>query len=116
MRSLVVVVDEPSVEVSLQLVDRQVDLLTEGDPVEFVKDGAMKALANAIGLRAFSLGAAVVDVLDGQIELVIVALGTAKLGAAIGQHARQTDAVLVVKRHHSIIEDLGRGDRGLAIV
>jgi hypothetical protein len=52
----------------------------------------------------------------GQIELVIVALGAAKLGAAIGQHARQADAVLVVKRHHPIIEDLGRGDRGLAIV
>ena len=57
-----------------------------------------------------------VDVLDGQIELVLVALGAAKLGAAIGQHARQRDAVLVVKRYHPIIEDLGRGDWGLAIV
>ena len=67
-------------------------------------------------LRALGLGAAVVDVLDGQIELVFVALGAAELGAAIGQHARQADAVLVIKRHHPIIEDLGRGDRGLAIV
>jgi hypothetical protein len=76
----------------------------------------MEALANAIGLRAFGLGAAVVDVLDGEVELVFVALGVAKLGAAIGQHARQPDAVLVIKRHHPIIEDLGCGDRRLAIV
>jgi hypothetical protein len=84
MGSLLVVVDEPDVEVGLQLLDRLVDLLSEGDPVEFVEDGAMEALANTIGLRAFGLGAAVVDVLDGQIELVLVALGAAKLGAAIG--------------------------------
>jgi len=75
MGSPLVVVDEPDVEVGLQLVDRLVDLLAEGDPVEFVEDGAMEALANTIGLRAFGLGAAVVDVLDGQIELVLVALG-----------------------------------------
>ena len=85
MGSLLVVVDEPQVEIGLQLLDRLVDLLAEGDPVEFVEDGAMEALANAIGLRAFGLGAAVVDVLDRQIELVLVALGAAKLGAAIGQ-------------------------------
>src|SRR5262249_41453519 len=28
---------------------------------------------------------------------------------------RQSDAVLVVERHHAIIEDFGRGDRGLTI-
>ena len=62
------------------------------------------------------LGAAVVDVLDREIELVFVALGAAKLGAAIGQHPQQTDGVLVIKRYHPIVEDFGRGDRGLAIV
>ena len=40
------------------------------------------------GLRAVGLGAAVIDVLDGEVELVFVALDAAKLGAAIGQHAR----------------------------
>jgi len=39
-----------------------------------------------------------------------------KFGAAIGQHPRQADGVLVVNRHHPVIEDLGRGDRGLAII
>ena len=106
----------PSVEVGLQLVDRLVDLLAEGDPVEFIEDGAMEALTNTIGLRALGLGAAVVDVLDRQIELVLVALGAAKFGAAIGQHPRQADSVLVIERHHAVIEDLGRGDRGLAVI
>ena len=47
----------------------------------------MEALADAVGLRALGLGAGVVDVLDGEIELVFVALGVAAvLGAAIGQH------------------------------
>jgi hypothetical protein len=32
---------------------------------------------------ALGLGAAVIDVLNGEIELVFVALGTAKFGAAI---------------------------------
>ena len=76
----------------------------------------MEALANSIGLRALGLGAAVIDVFDGEIELVFVAFGAAKLGAAIGQHARQRNAVLVIERHHPVIEDLGGGDRGLAIV
>jgi hypothetical protein len=56
-------------------------------------------------LRALGRGAAVIDVLDREVELVLVALGAAKLGAAIGQHARQPDSVLVVERHHSVVED-----------
>src|SRR5215470_16692086 len=44
---------------------------------------AMEALADAIGLWALGLGTAVINVLDGEIEL---ALGAAKLGAAVGQH------------------------------
>ena len=72
----------------MQLVNAAIDLLAERHPIELVQDGAMEALADAIRLRAFGLGAAVIDVLDREIELVIVALGAAKLGAAIGQHAR----------------------------
>ena len=71
----------------------------------------MEALADAICLRALGLGAAVIDILDREVELVFVALAAAELGAAIGQHARQPDAVLVVERHHPIIENFGGGDR-----
>ena len=59
----------------------------------------MKTLTDSVRLRALGLGAAVVDVLDREIELVFVALATAEFGATIGQHARQPDAVLVIERH-----------------
>ena len=58
-----------------------------------------------------------VDVLDRQIELVFVALGIAAiLGAAVGQHPAEPDVVLVVERHHPVVEQVGRGDRGLAVI
>ena len=45
-----------------------------------------------------------------------MAFAAAKLGATIGQHARQANAVLVVERYNTVIEDLGGGDRGLPIL
>jgi hypothetical protein len=58
----------------LQLVAAAVDLFAKRDPVELVHDGAMEALANAACLRAVGLGAAVIDILEGQVALVFVAL------------------------------------------
>src|SRR5215472_12462859 len=97
MGPLLVVFGDPRIKVGLQLVDRAVDLFAEHHPVEFVQDGAMEALTNSIRLRALGLGPAVINVLDGEIELKFVALGAAKLGAAVSQHARQPDAVLIVE-------------------
>ena len=88
IRPPIIVVDQPGVEIGLQLVDRAIDLLAERDPVKLVQDRAMEAFADSIRLRALGLGAAVIDVLNREIELVFMALGAAKLGAAIGQHAR----------------------------
>jgi hypothetical protein len=63
-----------------------------GDAVELVQHGFVEAFADAIGLRALSLGARVVDVLDREIELVLVPLWVATvLAAAIGQHTQQLD-------------------------
>src|SRR6516162_4450587 len=84
MGPLLVVLGNPSIKVGLQLVDRAVDLFPEHHPVELIQDGAMEALTNSIRLRALGLGTAVINVLDGEIELIFVALGAAKFGAAIG--------------------------------
>src|SRR5262245_23765095 len=116
MRPPMVVLDQPGIEISLQLLDAVVDLLAERDAIELIQYSAMEALTDSIGLRALGLGAAVVDVLDGEVELVFMALGPAKLGAAIGQHARQPYTVLVIDRHHPVVEDLGSSDRGLAVI
>jgi len=44
MGVLLIVFDQPDVEIGLQLVDRQIDLLAERNPVELVQDSAMEAL------------------------------------------------------------------------
>ena len=86
-----------------------VDLFAERDAVELVEQGLVEALADTVGLRAFRLGARVIDVFHGEIELVFVAVvGAAILGAAVGQHALQGNAVLLVKRDHPVIEQIWR--------
>src|SRR5262249_2565117 len=116
MGPLLVVFGNPSVKVGLQLVDGAVDLFAERHPVELIQYGAMEALANTVCLWALGLGAAVIDVLNGKVELVFMALGPAKLGAAISQHSRQADAVLIIERYHPAIEDLGPRDRGPPVI
>jgi len=73
----------------------------------------VEALADAVGLWALGLGARVIDVLDREVELVLVPLWTA---AAVGQHPQQLDLVVAEQRKHPIIEQIGRRDRGLAII
>ena len=77
MRPPRVVFDQPGVEIGLQLVDRVIDLFAERDSVKLVQDSAVEALTDSVRLWALGLGAAVIDVLDREIELVIVALGSA---------------------------------------
>jgi len=63
-------------------------LLAESDLVELLQDGFMEAFADAVGLGPAGLGARVVDILDGQVKLVLVVLaGAAVFSAAISQHA-----------------------------
>jgi hypothetical protein len=71
-------VDEPGIEIGVQLLNRPVDLFAERDAVELVEQGAMEALADSVGLRAFSLGPGVVDVLDREVELVFMAFPAAR--------------------------------------
>ena len=60
----------PEVEVGLEVLDRPVELLAEGDAIELVEHGLVEALDDAVGLRALGLGSGMVDVLDREIELV----------------------------------------------
>ena len=57
MGPMLIILEEPSIKVGLQLVDGAVDLLAERHPIELIQDGAMEALADSIGLRALGLGA-----------------------------------------------------------
>lgn len=72
MGAHLIVVLDPSVQIRLQSLDGGVDLLAEGNPIELVEHGAVEALTDAVGLRALGLGAGMVDILNGQVELVLV--------------------------------------------
>ena len=57
----------------------------------------------------------VIDILDREIEFILVSvMGTTILSAAIGQNPVDTDPLLVEERDHPVVEDVGRGQRGLA--
>ena len=58
MRPALIVIDQPGIEIGLQLVNRVIDLFAERDPVKLIQDRAMEALADSIGLWALGLGVA----------------------------------------------------------
>jgi hypothetical protein len=94
----------PNIEIILQLVDGSVDLLAERHAIELVEHGSMEPLADSIRLRALGLGPGMIDVLDGELELVVVMLGVAAiLGATIRHYPAQDDAVLFEERQHRLV-------------
>src|SRR3954468_18342273 len=112
-----VVFTDPCIEIGLQFIDRTIHLFSKRDAVELVQHGLVEALADAVGLRTFGLGAGVIDVLDRQVELVFVSLGVAAVfAAAVGQHARECHGVALEQRDRAIIDQIGRRDRRLAVV
>ncbi len=117
MRTKFVELFHPSVKIGLQLVDRRIDLLAEGDAIELVDHGLVETLDDAVGLRALGLGSGVIDVLDGEIEFVFVPFGIAAIfGSAIGEHALQRDAVLLEEGDDAVVQEIGGGDRRLAVI
>ena len=117
MRARLVVFGDPGIEIALQLVQRPVDLLAKRHTVKLVEHGFVEALADSIGLWAFGLGARVIHILDREVELVFVPLRIAAIfAAAIGQHAHELDVMAIEERDHAVVEEIGGGDRRLAIV
>jgi hypothetical protein len=75
-------------QVSLQLVDRTIHLLAEGDTVELVEHGLMEALRRFRWFAGSWSWCGVMDVLHREVELVFVPLGVATiLAATIGEQA-----------------------------
>jgi hypothetical protein len=59
----------------------------------------------------------VIDVLDREIQLVLVPFGVAaELAAAVSQHAQELDIMLLEEWQYTVVEQIGGGDRRLAIV
>ncbi len=94
MGALGVVVVNPGVQVGLKLIDRSVDFAAEGALVELLQDRLVETLADTVGLRVPGLRLGALDVVDGQVELVVVVLGApAELRAPVGQHSQDCHAL-----------------------
>ena len=70
MVSLLVVFNQPGIEIGLQLRNRQIYLLAECHAIKLIQDRLVEALADAVGLRASRFRPRVIDVLDRQIQLI----------------------------------------------
>ena len=79
-----------------------------GKPSSRTHQGLVEALADAVGLRRAGLGAAVIDILDGQVQLIFVMFARpAVFGAAIGQHYRAGPVVCAFHSgHDDVIQNL----------
>lgn len=62
MRSVIVVVANPSIQILLQLLQAGVDLLAEGDLIKLLQDRLMEALTDPIGLRVTSFVFCMLDI------------------------------------------------------
>ena len=56
--------------IHLQGFQVRIDLFTDGKPIEFSENRLMNPLTNSIGLSAFSLGLAMLDLIQLQIQLI----------------------------------------------
>ena len=58
-----------------------------------------------------------VDVLHRQVELVLVPLGVAAVfRSPVGEHPAELHLLRVEERHDPVVQQIGRGDRRLALV
>ena len=67
VRSLVVVVVEPGVEVGLERLDALIEPATHGGPEELLQYRAVEALDKAVGARRADPGLSVLDVVERQV-------------------------------------------------
>jgi len=84
MCSVTIIVFEPNVQVFLQRLDVVVYFLSQRDLIKLIKNGAMEAFTNTIGLWGTRFCLGVSYIVYRQVQLIIMLFGfTAILDAAI---------------------------------
>ena len=103
-----VVTGDPFVEIVLQFFERSVDLLSKCNLIELFENRSVESFADAVGLRALCFRLSVINVLDGEVQLIVVLIRlSAILGAAVGEHAKQRNTVRFEEGNHSIVQQVG---------
>lgn len=107
MAPLEVVVGEEAVEVVLDLVDPLVPGGTARDPEALLEQGAVHSLDEAVGPGRADLRGAVLDVFEGQEQLVGVLLRpAAELPAVVGQDRAHGRAQGLVEGQYPVPEQV----------
>lgn len=89
MRSEVIVLLHPGIEILLEFLNSCIDLFPQNQPLGFFVDGLVEPLANPVCLRALILGFAVLQVIENQEQLTIVLIGSApKIRAFVSQNSK----------------------------
>lgn len=113
MGAVRVIRPQPRLHVSLAVIQASRDLFPERHTIELVSHRLVKPLTDPIGRGTPCLGPGRIDILDGQIEFVFMAVGRAAgLRAPIGEDARHWNRVWVEEREHTIIQEVRCGDGG----
>lgn len=114
MSPFIIVVLKPSVQIGLQAIDIHIERFAKRHLIKLLQDGFVEALANAVGLRRPGLGFSMLDVVDRQVQLIVVALGLAAIfRTAIGEYAQQRQSLGLQEGQYPVIEQIRRGDRRL---
>ena len=76
-----------------------------------LQDDLVEEFVDAIGLRVAHFGLGMLDVIQGQIQLVAMRFRLATIRrASIRQNSDQTHSLLSKERQHLVIEQIGSGD------
>ena len=67
----------------------------------------MEALANTIGLRITNLGACVLDIINGQIELLIMTVSLATIfRTSVYQNTQHRKLFRSIERQHTVVQQV----------
>ena len=87
MGSFIIVVMQPVVQIHLQRFQVVVQFLAKGDLIKLLQNRLMETFTNAIRLRCLDLCLCVINVVDCQVQLIIMALYTpTELRSSVGQY------------------------------
>lgn len=117
MAALEVVVGEEAVGIGLNLVDALVSGGPPSDAEALLDEGPVHPLDEAVGLGRAHLRRAVLDVLEGEQQLVGMLLRpAAELQAVVGQDSAHGHAQSLVEGQDAIPEEIAGGDGHLRVV
>lgn len=105
MCPLFIVVHQPFIQLNLQAFQIGIELLSERHLIELLQDGLMESLTDTIRLRRLCLGLGVIDIVEGQVELVVVFFSaSAVLGSSVSQNAQYRQLMAFEERQYPIVQ------------